>query len=302
MMAQTLGARMMDARFAIGSATAVADGRQLPEYVLFALARIRLLHDLPFRYLVPDARLLPNEAIRFFTLDEAWLNRVIEGALDAASVSSRERARARDASGLAGSAAAGLRYGVRKVSLGRMSFEQIASEPRDFAPGTISGFLLRSRLVSDWPRMAIRAWSTASPAVIPPGADTAALEAQRPELVVPVLRFERLDPSIMLVLFDGVPELVWLEEPPTGVQLGFEAGIGGNRVDIRDEQGRDTAISVTVPLRLRQLGGVEGVVDIAALAASIDQRRPLAAARGSAGLAQQLLRGPVRQRFAGEPG
>jgi hypothetical protein len=191
-----------------------------------------------------------------------------------------------------------LRYGVRKVALGRMSFEQASSEPRDFARGTVSGFLLRSRLVSDWPRMAIRAWSTASPAVIAPGADADELERQRPELVVPILRFERLDPAIMLVLFDGVPELVWLEEPQTAIQLGVEAGITAHRIDIRDEQGKDTASSVNVPMRA---GAVTGVVDIAALAATFDQRRWLGQPRGGAGIAQQLLRGPVRQRFAGGP-
>ena len=45
------------------------------------LARLRLLHGVPFCYLVPDAELLPPESIRFFYLDRAWTDALVQGAL-----------------------------------------------------------------------------------------------------------------------------------------------------------------------------------------------------------------------------
>ena len=36
---------------------------------------------MPFSYLVPDAELLPLESIRFFYLDRAWTDALVQGAL-----------------------------------------------------------------------------------------------------------------------------------------------------------------------------------------------------------------------------
>ena len=44
-----------------------------------------------------------------------------------------------------------------------------------------------------------------------------------------VLRMERLAPAVLLVLFDGVPAVVHIEEPRQGIQFGvrLEEGNGG---------------------------------------------------------------------------
>jgi hypothetical protein len=125
-----LGARLLQARMKLAADTAAPPSgnantpaiKPLPDYVNFQLARLRLLHDLPFRYLVPDARLLPDESARFFTLDEAWLAKLVTGALSTAGSGSREMARAKAAAGEATVRSAQLRYSVRKVSLGRTKF------------------------------------------------------------------------------------------------------------------------------------------------------------------------------------
>jgi hypothetical protein len=292
----TLGAQMMSSRMDRTRVELDTPACLLPAYAEFALARLRLLHDVPFRYLVPDACLLPNESVRFFTLDETWLDSLVEGALNAASNGSRERIRAKQAAGLAKQSSAQLRFNVRKVELGKVSFDRAVGKNRDFTPGTVSGMMLRSRLLTDWPRMAIRGWSSADPVLVPPGADPDLLARDHPELVVPVLRFERLDPAILLVLFDGVPDLIWFEEPHTAIQFGVEPVLGANQIIIRDEQGKDTSAKVTIPMRS---GPAIGVIDMAQLADAIDSHRPLAHPRGSGGLAQQLLRPPARQRFIG---
>src|SRR4051812_1560004 len=50
------------------------------------LLDLHLLRHLPLAYLVPDERLLPAEAIRFFHVDQGWIDRVIDGAVAAANV------------------------------------------------------------------------------------------------------------------------------------------------------------------------------------------------------------------------
>ena len=55
------------------------------------LARLRLLHGVPFSYLVPDAKLLPIESIRFFYIDRAWTDALVQGALSVGTISSADR-------------------------------------------------------------------------------------------------------------------------------------------------------------------------------------------------------------------
>jgi hypothetical protein len=260
--------------------------------VTFALARWRLLNDVPFRYLVPDARLVPEESIRFFTIDEDWLDALAAGALIAAGGGTREVAQAEEA--LPGSLVAASKHRalVRDVIRGRLSLSDLP-EPADTAATVVSGFLLRSALVSGWPGLQIRAWASDALADVPRDVDPSALAASRPDLVVPILRLERLSPAVLMVLFAGVPRLVWLEEPHHGIQYGVEVASGGFSVTVGTASGGTT----TVPVPMRA-GPVSGVIDVTALAAAIDLARPLARPRGSAALAAELLQAPARQRFS----
>ena len=71
-----------DARAALAAAdAAVTATAPLPEDLATWLSRLRLLHGVPFQYLVPDEALLPPESIRFFTLDAAWIDTLTDGAL-----------------------------------------------------------------------------------------------------------------------------------------------------------------------------------------------------------------------------
>src|SRR5204863_233359 len=99
--------------------------------------------------------------------------------------------------------------------------------------GAVSGFVLRSRLVSGWPAMHVRAYSTDN---LPddrtiPDMDTS------PDRVR-LLRMERLAPAVLFVLFDGVPMVVHLEEPRSGIQFGV-------RLDSVSDPTKQTAV-VTV--------------------------------------------------------
>ena len=82
---------LLDARVAINAAVAATqnyaarfldhdpeDGDHVvPGELRKFLARLRLLHGVPFSYLVPDANLLPPESIRFFYIDRAWTDALV---------------------------------------------------------------------------------------------------------------------------------------------------------------------------------------------------------------------------------
>ena len=81
----------------------------------------------------------------------------------------------------------------------------------------------RSAAVTGWPTMDVRAFSTIVPA--PDGDGDAAAEqwaAAAAAAQLTTLRLERLSPSVLLALFDGVPALVWCEEPHHGVRVRRE--------------------------------------------------------------------------------
>ena len=44
------------------------------------LTRLHLLYAVPFAYLVPDIRMLPAESIRFFQVDNGWVEALLDGA------------------------------------------------------------------------------------------------------------------------------------------------------------------------------------------------------------------------------
>src|ERR1022692_3236238 len=64
----------------------------MPPYMESFLAHLRLLVGVPFDYLVPDARLLPDESIRFFYLDRSWTDRLADGAIAIGKIGSRDQA------------------------------------------------------------------------------------------------------------------------------------------------------------------------------------------------------------------
>jgi hypothetical protein len=241
-----------------------------PAAVLEWLARLRLLEGVPFAYLVPDERLLPPESIRFFHLDRNWADAAVDGALSVGAGTTRERAhlRARHQT---------IRAAVDAAE--RNVWAAAAHPDRTYGPAaaeTVTGFLLRSRAVSGWPGLHIR--------------------ADRDGVPMRLLRVERLAPAVLLVLLDGLPTTVTIEEPRQGLQFGFDTAVGGGRaIRTRDPvTGQATDASVAAKFR----PGAPGVVDMRQLLTDLGAGP---AAAGPAGLAFQLVQYPYRQEFSGPP-
>jgi hypothetical protein len=261
-------------------AAADVDTLPLPPYVASFLAQLRLGHGIPFSYLVPDQALLPDNSIRFFSVDEDWMDAACAGALAVGTASSRDTEHLQAATPRALAAVRGavpLMAAVRRRTLRRTDVAaHIAAHVRaapaasDDAAAPITGFLMRSPLVSGWPGFSVRAFTTTA---IPAGADPSTVSADQ---VVPILRMELLAPSVLIVLFSGSPALVWIEEPHHGIQLGLDNPTG-NQYEVD-----------SIPVPMRPSG--RNVVDVGQLAAVLG-------GLGPADLATQLLRPPWRQRF-----
>ena len=258
------------------------------------LARLRLLQAVPFSYLVADAQLLPKESIRFFYLDRAWTDALVQGALSVGTVNSSDRA---ELAALYKVVRDELDEEERRVRL--PGGETVQQGPA----GPVTGFVLRSRAVSGWPGLHVRAYDRELGV-----ADDAAIPESDPRRIK-LLRMERLAPAVLFVLFDGVPAVVHLEEPRSGIQFGVRLDASASPdqqtavVTVRDvKHPNNGPVKVggkprTVPVPFR--AGSPGVINMKKL------NEALINAPGSnmggivdaAEYAMQMLRFPLRQVF-----
>jgi hypothetical protein len=253
----------------------------------------------PFSYLVPDAELLPPESMRFFYIDRAWTDALVQGALSVGTVSTADRAQLE----------AVYPHIRTEVDEAERTIRRPPGQDRlEGAASTITGFLMRSRAVSGWPNLHVRAYAVD---VVADDALTTAAESDPSRLKV--LRMERLAPAVLLVLIDGVPAVVHVEEPRQGIQFGarldasappaqrrarvrFRNKNSGNLIGAADAPLTD-ANSVEVPFR----AGAPGVLDLATLRQRLAAKAPpVAPTLAPNEFALQMLRFPYRQVF-GDP-
>lgn len=263
------------------------------------LGGLRLLHGVPFGYLVPDTELLPRESIRFFYLDRRWTDALVQGALSVGTITTADRAQLE-------AVYPHIRDDVDEAE--RVIRSPHGEERLSGAGGTITGFLLRSRAVSGWPGLHVRAYRRD---VIEDDALSTAAEAHPDRLKV--LRLERLAPAVLLVLIDGVPEVVHIEEPRRGIQFGArldpEDPPAQRRAKVRIRNANTGELvppkddftagnSIDVPFR----PGAPGVIDLRRLR-KLMVDKPVPNIEGTVEpheYALQMLRFPYRQVF-GDP-
>ena len=273
---------------------------EMPAYMESFLAHLRLLVGVPFEYLVPDSRLLPDESIRFFFLDRSWTDRLVDGAIAVGKMGSREQAHHQAQSPAMCQQLDVTERGVRDLQRNRITFTDLRANPRLGTAQVITGFVLRSAAVSGWPTMDVRAYNTSN---LPADYDPSQDPAKSAQLTT--LRLERLSPGVLIALFQGIPELVVLEEPHHGVQFGVkEDHNGGFSLFRRDNTG--LALQNATPIEVPVRNGNRRVLGIAALRRVLMNPNPAAPAippqTGSASFAIELLNLPWRQRFEGTGG
>jgi hypothetical protein len=250
------------------------------------LVRLRLLDGVPFAYLVADTALLPEESIRWFYVDRRWTDAIVQGALSVGTVNSDDRTQLT------------AEYPGVRAALDRAERNQRRRRGQlslDGPAGPVSGFILRSRAVSGWPALHVRAFN-----VDPAEGDEAQFE-EGDERRMRLLRLERLAPAVLLCLFDGIPTVVHVEEPRQGVQFGFdERRVEGQLRPTLKPRDATTFEDLPVPpVDVPFRAGASGVVDIQALERALKKHPKTGAGDGltSAEYALQLVRFPFRQVF-----
>jgi hypothetical protein len=107
----------------------------VPEKIKAWFEEIALLKNLPFNYLVPDPLMLPEESIRFFWVDNQWLECLIEGAFGMGESGTSNEADKR-------------RYLVNKENTFGKTFQRV-----------VTGFWLRSAVVSEFPALNVKGFA-----------------------------------------------------------------------------------------------------------------------------------------------
>ena len=113
------------------------DSLQIPSNVRNWFQNLSLLQTVPFNYLVPDARMLPIESLRFFVIDNEWIECLLDGAFSIGRVTSDD-------------------HQQDQSHLREEGKPNPAKNPFDF----LSGFIMRSEAVSGWPDLQMDAYQT----------------------------------------------------------------------------------------------------------------------------------------------
>ena len=192
----------------------------LPDNLKNWLNRLLLLKGVPFNYLVPDEGMLPPESIRFFHLDMNWVDALIDGAFSVGrSLSVNENT---------------VSINMDKVTLpkSQKQVKTTAHSLRSAALGTVpppsnlqvvTGFLLRSSLVTDYPGLGVNAY----PAGGAPGEGDIQL--------LDILRMEQLGPNsdTLICLVDGDCQRIDVHEAPEVLHYGIDSysqAVGSNQI------------------------------------------------------------------------
>lgn len=228
------------------------------------IARLVLLYPVPFQYLVPHQSLLPSESLRFFHLDDNWVDALIDGAF---SIAVRDVVKERQ------SLRSDLQNTLSKIVYQHRLRLQGKNPTWDADESYMSipksGFLLRSRIVTGWPGVEL----------------TAKTNARADPNLPQILRFDQISDGVLFCLARGMIEDVTFREPREG--LTFGVGSDGKLA------ARKTGTTVDVKNDL--LRSDSGVVEIAQLGGQL-------AISGSADFGTQMIRQAEEQSIKWFPG
>jgi hypothetical protein len=240
-------------------------GDEQPEQIKIAdelvawIARLVLLYPVPFHYLVPHQSLLPSESLRFFHLDDNWVDALVDGAFSIAVRTVDEKRK---------------KYRTElQATLSRIVYQhrlRLQGKNPEWEPSETfmgipkSGFLLRSRVVTGWPGVEV----------------TAKTSAQADPNLPLILRFDQVADGVLFCLARGFIEEVTFREPREG--LTFGVGTNGKL------KSNKTGKTLDVMNEFSRSGSGAGVVDISKLQTQLTSA-------GSAEFATEMIRKPEQQ-------
>lgn len=195
----------------IGEGAITLGGESFDMALADTLSRLTLLYDVPFSYLVPDDKMLPEESIRFFYLDSQWTKRLLDGALsigrntkydyqhDARLVDSIYRCAVKNNMQV--------RRNLAKQNRSEEFHKNYQAISDEIETDTVySGFLLRSSLVRHFEGLEVEGYGEVN------------CDAKERLFIA---RFENLSPEVCICLFCGKLKRLLIKQPPEGIHLGF---------------------------------------------------------------------------------
>jgi hypothetical protein len=174
---------------------------ELPLEMRQWLGRLFLLHGLPFGYLVPDQKMLPEESLRFFYLDTTWIAALMDGAL---SIGRTPESRLLLDKAMAGNFLKDVVREEIEASLTTDKSLEVPDAKGSEIVGHITGFLLRSELV--------------------PGSRGVEIKAEDGEKPLRVLRMQRVAKDTILAIYNGQIGKLVITQPPQGIHFGIPQG------------------------------------------------------------------------------
>jgi len=232
--------------------------QELPTAIATWFQDLELLKNVPFNYLVPDERLLPLESLRFFWVDSYWVDCLQDGAFSIGRVTKED-----------------LRIDVQTRSLRR---------GRAYADQTITGFLLRSEVVSGWPGLEIDGYSE------PVTGHNFTVSENK----LKIIRRDLLSDQILLCLFAGEVKTLDLSLKASSVNCGVNPIQKGAKITkgLRKLDGGQMDGNIDVPFR-----NDLGVINIEDMANRLKAALQLANNFTSAQFAATMIEGSPKVRF-----
>jgi hypothetical protein len=230
----------------------------IPQEVADWFTSLRKLEGVPFNYLVPDERMLPAESIRFFRMDHTWIDCLADGAFSIGRIASSDHQNDK-----------------------LLSDSSLATTA---AAETITGFFMRSEVVSGWPGLLIEVF-----------ADQAGTIEVKP------LRMERLAPGVLLGLFPGEIARVEVHLKPETLHFGLDEHGATFSKNLRDaKSGVLSGAAITLkPEHWRS--APHRILNVTAVADAIKAKLPSPHPLTSAQFALQMVEGVEKIIFVGKP-
>lgn len=239
------------------------------------LSKLKLLYGIPFEYLVIDEGMLPVESIKFFYLDRNWVTALVDGAYSIGRATEGD-----EAHDTIFSSKVDLHS---HISSHRLRGNAFGKESVNNPTPLITGFLLRSSAVTQWPGLEVNGYE-----------DSPATDNSN-ELTI--LRMDHISPDIILCLFAGVVNYLRIHAPPEALHFGFNSDHKAGedyKKSLRNENGEPFSggpIDINNDCYRNQNKEKSGILRIASLANKIQQSLKMEKQITSAGFALQMVSG-----------
>jgi hypothetical protein len=296
---------------------------EVPLEVRLFLGRLSMLHGVSPEYLVPDEKLLPKfreeqqegeakkteyGALRFFWIDPAWMECLLDGALSVGPDADREFLLTKAMRGnymaeafqkeqverlkkqLSGSYTPAEfktemleRVKAKGINIKGDDINEIAAPTNAQDNWRYTGFLLRSSLISGWRGLEIEV----------KGRDAA---TDTPVRTLQLVRMEKIAPDTLFCLCEGIISSIVIIQPPENLHFGF-SGDSDTQHFTKELSGvskgtQGPPVTIDVPLRgdaKKRVVRISGLID--------NMNKALSLTSNSAGMAMEMIAQPIRNEI-----